>query len=190
MLKTCVRAQDLRRIIILACMLDDNFRKTDRGKKIWAASCQNQQNGCAPSEDSDQPGHPPRLIWVFAVRMKKVWVLSYPPRADAQADLSLRWTPSLFVGFVMRRLISSCHLVRQVGVTFFYDKFVDFVLRKTTIWRHFNSAQTPQPYKVCLQEFLFEIKLKWKSTLDTPKFENGLDQLIRMDESTRRIKLS
>ena len=33
---------------------------------------------CALSEDSDQPGHPPSLIWVFAVRMKKPWVLSYP----------------------------------------------------------------------------------------------------------------
>ena len=33
---------------------------------------------CAPSEDSDQPGHPPSLIWVFAVRMKKAWILSYP----------------------------------------------------------------------------------------------------------------
>ena len=29
---------------------------------------QNQQNDCAPSEDSDQPGHPPSLIRVFAVR--------------------------------------------------------------------------------------------------------------------------
>ena len=28
----------------------------------WAASWQNQQNDCAPSEDSDQPGHPPSLI--------------------------------------------------------------------------------------------------------------------------------
>ena len=28
-------------------------------------------NDCAPSEDSDQPGHPPSLIRVFAVRMKK-----------------------------------------------------------------------------------------------------------------------
>ena len=33
---------------------------------------------CAPSEDSDQPRHPPSLIRVFAVRMKKAWVLSYP----------------------------------------------------------------------------------------------------------------
>ena len=32
---------------------------------------------CAPSEDSDQPGHLPSLIRVFAVRMKKAWVLSY-----------------------------------------------------------------------------------------------------------------
>ena len=30
-----------------------------------------------PSEDSDQPGHPPSLIRVFAVRMKKGWILSY-----------------------------------------------------------------------------------------------------------------
>ena len=37
-------------------------------KSIWAASWQNQQNDCAPSEDSDQPGHPPSLIRVFAVR--------------------------------------------------------------------------------------------------------------------------
>ena len=32
---------------------------------------------CAPSEDLDQPGHWPSLIRVFAVRMKKAWVLNY-----------------------------------------------------------------------------------------------------------------
>ena len=37
---------------------------------------------CAPSEDSDQPGLPPSLIRVFAVRMKKAWVLSYPLSAQ------------------------------------------------------------------------------------------------------------
>ena len=36
---------------------------------------------CA-SEDSDQPGHPPSLIRGFAVRMKRVWVLSYPLSAQ------------------------------------------------------------------------------------------------------------
>ena len=37
-----------------------------------------KKTACAPSEDSDQPGHPPSLIRVFAVRMKKAWVLTYP----------------------------------------------------------------------------------------------------------------
>ena len=77
---------------------------------------------CAPSEDSDQPGHPPSLIRVFTVRMKKAWFLSYPLSAqrrlwsdwaDAQADLSLRWAYSHFVGFVMRWFILS----RQVLIS-------------------------------------------------------------------------
>ena len=68
---------------------------------------------CVPSEDSDQPGHPPSLIRVFAVCMKKAWVLSYPLSTqwrlwsdwvDAQADLSLCWVNNHFVGFVMRWL--------------------------------------------------------------------------------------
>ena len=29
---------------------------------------------CVPSKDSDQPGHLPSLIRVFAVRMKKTWI--------------------------------------------------------------------------------------------------------------------
>ena len=70
-------------------------------------------SGCAPSEDSDQPGHPPSLIRVFTVHMKKPWVLSYPLSvqrrlwldwADAQADLSLRWAHTCFVGFIMSQL--------------------------------------------------------------------------------------
>ena len=76
--------------------------------QIWAISWQNQQSECAPSEDSDQPGHPPSLIRVFTVHMKKAWTLSYPLSAqrrlwsdwaDAQADLSLRWAHSHIVGF-------------------------------------------------------------------------------------------
>ena len=37
---------------------------------------------CAPSKDSDQPGHTPSLIRVFAVCMKKACVLSYPLSAQ------------------------------------------------------------------------------------------------------------
>ena len=77
---------------------------------IWAATWQNQQSECAPSEDSDQPGHPPNLIRVFAVRLKKPWTLNYPMSAqrrlwsdwaDAQADLRLLWAHAYFVGFVV-----------------------------------------------------------------------------------------
>ena len=38
---------------------------------------------CAPGDDSYQPGHPPSLIRVFAVRMKKPWVLSCPMSEDS-----------------------------------------------------------------------------------------------------------
>ena len=59
-------------------------------------------------------------VWLeFAVRMKKPWVLSYPLStqqrlwsdwADAQADLSLHWAHTHFVGFVTSRLIClECH---------------------------------------------------------------------------------
>ena len=66
---------------------------------------------CTPSEDSDQPGHPPNLIRVFAGRMKKAWVLSYPLSAqqilwsgwaNAQAGLGLRWAHMPFCWFCRR----------------------------------------------------------------------------------------
>ena len=93
-------------------------------KRKWATTWQNQQSDCAPSEDSDQPGHPPSLIRVFAVRMKKAGVLSYPLSAqrrlwsdcaDAQADLSLRWAHCQFVGLSCRGsndMIKRAHLPR------------------------------------------------------------------------------
>ena len=82
---------------------------------IWAVMWQKQQSDCAPSHASDQPRHPPSLIRVFAVCKKKAWVLSFPLSAqrrlwsdwaDAQADLSLCWAHSHFVGCVMSQLIS------------------------------------------------------------------------------------
>ena len=67
-----------------------------------------------PSEDADQPGHPPSLIRVFAVRSLgslgpsfasggQRWLWS--DWADAQADLSLRWAHRSFCWF--------CHAVAQ-----------------------------------------------------------------------------
>ena len=75
----------------------------------------NNKLTCAPSEDSDQPGYPPRLIRVFAVRLKKPKVLDYPLSgqrrfwsewADAQADVCLRWAHKSFYWF--------CHAAAQL----------------------------------------------------------------------------
>ena len=97
---------------------------------------------CAPSEDSDQPGHPPSLIRVFAVRVKKARVLSYQLNAqrrfrsdyplnaqrrfrsdwaDAQADLSLRWAHMPFCWF--------CHEAAQL---YMYQALLSLSLR----WAH------------------------------------------------------
>ena len=57
----------------------------------------------ALSKESDQPGHPLSLIRVFAFRMKKTWVLSYP--LSAQWRLWSDWAHSQFVGFVVLRLV-------------------------------------------------------------------------------------
>ena len=57
--------------------------------------------------------HRPSMVGVFAVHMKKPWVLSHPLSAqqrlwsdwaDAQADLSLCWAHAHFVGFVISGL--------------------------------------------------------------------------------------
>ena len=80
-----------------------NLKKKKKKKKkhfdqIWATACQNQRMTkpthdqrmtkpthdktnemiCAPSEDSDQPRHPPSLIIDFTVRTKKHWAIGYP----------------------------------------------------------------------------------------------------------------
>ena len=41
----------------------------------------NQQSDCLPSKDSDQPGHPPSLIRVFALRSM---VAKDPSFADSE----------------------------------------------------------------------------------------------------------
>ena len=87
---------------------------------------------CAPSEDSDQPGHLPSLIRVFAVRSVGSWgpnVSSCGQRrlwsdwADAQADLSLRWAQRSFCWFCHEaaQILGSLQQLFQVFQYFFYS---------------------------------------------------------------------
>ena len=104
---------------------------------IWAASWRSQQNNYAPSEDSDQPGHLPSLIWVFAVRFigsegptlsscgqRRPWL----DWTDAQADLSLRWAHMPLCWF--------CHEVAHF--TFYYSSSCYQRLDCGTPWRFTN----------------------------------------------------
>ena len=58
---------------------------------------------CAPSEDSDQPGHPPSLTRDFAVHMRKPSVLSYP--LSARKDDQTWRMPGLIWVFAGRTVI-------------------------------------------------------------------------------------
>ena len=80
--------------------------KTNATKTYEPAHDKTYRMAYMPSEDSDQPGHPPSLIRVFAVYIKKASVLSYPvstPRrvladwVDAQADLSSLGTHAILL---------------------------------------------------------------------------------------------
>ena len=108
---------------LISPLLSECFDSYSCFQCVWRILLQNLQTfesphdntnkmACAPSEDSDEPGHPPSLIRVC---MKKAWVLSYSlsalrwlwsDLADAQADLSLAGHTGQFVGFVLRGLIS------------------------------------------------------------------------------------
>ena len=64
---------------------------------------------CAPSEVSGQPGHPPSLIRVFAVRTKKPWVL-LPNERIAKTDQTGRMPRLIwvFAGRTLILLVLSC----------------------------------------------------------------------------------
>ena len=59
-------------------IMTDSTQSTQTKETNEPAHDKTYKMACAPSEDSDQPGHPPSLIRVLAVRMKKAWALSYP----------------------------------------------------------------------------------------------------------------
>ena len=87
--------------------------KAWNGNKIWAAIWQNQQSDCAPSRNSDQPGHLPSLIRVFAVGMKKAWVLSYPLSAQRRLIRCPGWSES---SLGVQSLCWFCHVVAQIFI--------------------------------------------------------------------------
>ena len=113
-----------------------------------------------------------RPVWsVFAVRMKKVWVLCYPFSAqqrrwsdweDAQADLSLRWVHSHFVGFVMSRLACFWSIMASSHVVVYWmlSRNVLFIFR----------SMSYAGCSVCLYQILV-IKQVWQLHFNPDKCE-------------------
>ena len=104
---------------------------------------------CAPSEDSDQPGHPSSLIRAFAVRSLGSWgpMVSlcgqrrlWSDWADVQADLSLRWAHRLFCWFCR----AATQIYFQVKLTLMpsVPKFGTWQLVQTQIKRRLIRVYT------------------------------------------------
>ena len=125
--------------------VDCIWHKIDRrGIKInGSAIYKSNKMACAPSEDSCKPGHPPSLIRVFAVRMKKAWILSYPLSAqrriwsdwaDAQADRSLCWAHMPFCWY--------CHALAQICFLYLLTAFP-----QPSWYHHYNLSYWAAPRK-------------------------------------------
>ena len=88
---------------------------------LWTTTWKkNNKMTCAPSEDSDQPGHLPSLIRGFAVRRNTGPLTTYWEHSedwvDAQADLILRWAHRSFCWFchetahLFKHAFKSCYI--------------------------------------------------------------------------------
>ena len=77
---------------------------------IWATTWQNQQNEYAPSEDSDQSGHPPSLIRVFAVRSMDSLGPRFLHAGSENSDQTWRMSRLIwvFAGRTVMLLVLSC----------------------------------------------------------------------------------
>ena len=109
----------------------------------WAATWQNHRSECAPSEDSDQPGHPPSLIRVLAVRMKKPWVLSYPLSAQLRL-IRLGGCPGWSESSLgAHSFCWFCHVLAQICMFFVLVWFDFCFMALQHIFGHFRCSQIP-----------------------------------------------
>ena len=111
----------------------------------------NHQNGCAPSEDSDQPRHPPSLIRVFAL----VWSESSLSAWRKLGSLATHWAHSEDSGQTGR-------MPRLIWVRWAHSHFVGFVMLwliygQILHWNCLNNGSNCASRTVCCRN-LFLIK--------------------------------
>ena len=120
---------------------------------------------CVPSEDSDQPGHPPSLIRVCAVHLKQKWVLSYPLSAqrrlwsdwaDAQADLSLHSAQRSFCWFCHEVAQNASSLSLNMQQIYISSHFFFFAFRIEPNMKSFSHANN-----IVLRRDIYIHSLNW-----------------------------
>ena len=83
--------------------------KQKSNQSVWAASWQNNKLACAPSEDSDQPGHPTQSDQSSLTAWRNLGSLATHWAHSEDSDQRLIWVfagrTCQYVGFVTRRLI-------------------------------------------------------------------------------------
>ena len=116
--------------------------------------------------------------------MKKAWVLSYPLSAqrrlwsdwtDAQADLSLRWAHSHFVGFVMSRLYSLASVVPPSSIVYILKK----EYRPDLPASEFTPLCPRLPRKY-LYDHVPNIQEIWSTKLFIISFDSGIISIISL----------
>ena len=98
---------------------------------------------CAPSEDTDQPWLLPSLTSVFAVRMKKLWVLSYPLSAQRRLGGCTSWSLSSLGAHTILFVLSYCGLLMLV-----FKIWLIIFIHVLFSWC-IVSEKGPCPYFIC-----------------------------------------
>ena len=94
---------------------------------------------CAPSEDSDQPGHSPSLVRAFASHMKKAWVLSYPLSVQWRLIILGRcpgWSKSSLDTQAILFVLSCCGSNYVVIFVFYLYYYNEYILLVTMTMRY------------------------------------------------------
>ena len=158
----------------------------------------------ARSKDSDQHGHLPSLIRVFAVRMKKHWVLSNP--LSAQRRLWSDWAGAHVILLV-------CHVAAQMTSLFHFLKVWGRSLKRSSpatifncIWagtrngsyfacwlllQHFIVAWTPCVIVLWkkVKPYVLSITCFWANFLTKCHFTFYLHEIVNQKKKTRNFLL-
>ena len=146
---------------------------------------QNQKNDCVPSEDSDQPGHPPSLNSVFAERMNRFGSLTTHSAHSEDSDQTGRMPRLIwvFAGRTLIALVLSCRgshqtegnkpfKLRNLRLSYLFRgwKMTTIGIRSYGIWSYLVISAE---HKDCWPSVKWKGKIFLLRISDVLKYENA-----------------